>query len=97
MGWGKVVAGKWRQLYLNNNLKKDHVKPNTHLQEGGKEKRKLHHTFGNEEQLMYESELYTQEIFHNFLFLFRSSDYLINIILKIPGCLSFLRDHLVQF
>ena len=23
MGWGKVVVGKWRQLYLNNNKNKN--------------------------------------------------------------------------
>ena len=26
VGWGKVVAGKWRQLYLNNNFKKLKIK-----------------------------------------------------------------------
>lgn len=39
----------------------------------------------------------TQEIFHNFLFLFPCSGYLIIIVLKMPDCVAVLSDYLVQF
>ena len=41
VGQGKVVAGKWRQLYLNNNKKKSAQGKYKEMESGNKKIRKL--------------------------------------------------------